>query len=483
MRDSRDSGFQAGSQWSVDSDGFVSRFYTLALRNLESLCGGDSQASLTQDLEIGIIYHRLGHAFYELERLEQAASSYSLALKNFKFRYGDEHQSIADILNDFGVTRSEQGQHLNAIALFERALEIYKGNANDTASGIANVLNNLGNALYDVCEPSAAIRKYTAAIEIYEALSNDIAVGNTLRNVGMAYERMGRFKEAEDMYWKALRRFGPGVNVVQTLSNIADSYASRRDYPEAIKYFQICITAKQNRDRCANVAAELNEIGHCYASMGMLDEACDASHSALITNVAAHGWFHATVANTFNNIGNAYLIAQIYDIALDNFKRALGIARMLSENRADVETMADIIHNIGLVYRFQGRHVDSIRMLKEAIDHYDQMYGCGHVKSAESVHNLGSTLNDYGFQEEAIEQFGKAEKLYRDAYGECYIEIADVLHDLSTAYKIQGSFEDATQALQKGCKIYEKNLGVDHDQTRDALGQLAVWKDLYGRRG
>src|SRR5437763_2787470 len=81
---------------------------------------------------------------------------------------------------------------------------------------------------------------------------------------------------------------------------------------------------------------------------------------------------------------------------------------------------------------------------------------------------------DYGCQEEAIERFQNAEKLYRDAYGGCYVEIADVLSDLSTAYTIRGSFEDATQASEKGYKIYEMILGPDHDQTRDALQQLAI---------
>jgi tetratricopeptide (TPR) repeat protein len=315
-----------------------------------------------------------------------------------------------------------------------------------------------------------------AAIEIYEASGDDIAVGNTLRNIGMAYERMGRFKEAEDFYWRALKRFRPGDNFVRTLSNIADSYVARRDYPEAIKYFQICITAKQKRDSSVNIAAELNELGHCYAFMGMLNEACSVCHTALISNVGTFGWFHLSVANTFNNIGNAYLIAQVYDVAVENFKKALGITRMFSNDRNGVEATADIIHNIGLVYRFQGNHLDSILMFQAAIRHYDRLYGCDHVKSAESVHNLGSTFTDFGYQQEAIEQFKKAEQLYRDAYGECYIEIADVLIDLSTAYTIQGNFEDAMQALKTGCRIYAKFLGEGH-----ALRQLVVTSQLSGR--
>jgi hypothetical protein len=75
----------------------------------------------------------------------------------------------------------------------------------------------------------------------------------------------------------------------------------------------------------------------------MLDEACDVCHSALISNVATYGWFHLAVANTFNNIGNAYLIAQVYDVAMENFKKALGITRMFSDDRTGIEAMTDII--------------------------------------------------------------------------------------------------------------------------------------------
>lgn len=457
--------------------------YRLALRNLETHCGNDNEI-LLRHTDAGILHYRLGCLFHQLGLLSQAQSSYRLALKGFKSRYGDDHEGVADILNDFGITKNEQGQHLNAIALFERALEIYERKLGNMNRGIAHVLNNLGNALNDVCEPAAAIEKYTRAVEIYQNSGDDVAVGKTLRNIGIAYETMGQFGHAEYLFWEAMKRFGTAYleDIIDTLSNVADSYAARRNYPEAIRYFQFCIDAKRKSPSLVDFADELNEIGYCYASMGMLDEACEACQSALTFYVATHGWLHLTVANTFNNLGNAHLIAHAYDLALKNFKTALGITQALPNERPVTEAMADLVHNIGLSYHFQGRRDDSIKMLEEAVRYYERLYGHGHVKTAESINMLGANLSDQGFHEKAIEQFKRAIQLYRDAYGECYIRIADIFTDyLGMAYTIQGKYEDAVEVLEEGSKIYETSLGVGHEHTSDALYQLTVALYRSGR--
>ena len=443
------------------------------LSKLEALCD-PQQTPSPENVDIGVVHLKLGWSFHRLGCLTQAVTSYSRALQLFESRCGYGHCIIVEILSHLGLARIDQGRFRDAISLFQRALNIGVEETDGMALTKANILNNLGNAFCELRHPLTAIENYNTAFELYEANGDLHGVGNTLRNLGMAYEQMGQFNVAEEMYWESLTKAGPALDVVHTLSLIADSFAARRNYQEAIEYYQICINTKRSLDDHVNVSAELSDIGHCYACMGMLDSACEACNSALTSSIRTHGLFHLEVAYIYNTIGNAYLVAQVYDSALDNFKKALGIARLSSGDRIVTEAIADIFHNIGLVYRFQARFIDAISMLTTAIRYYDCLYGRNHVKSAESVHKLGSTLRDYGCEEEAFRQLKRAERLYLDAFGDDFLEIADVLNDLGEAYVSWCRLEDAAEVLERSYNIYKKNLGEAHCLTQDAFEKLTL---------
>jgi len=427
----------------------------------------------TGQLESGIIHYCLGRKLHRSGYLSDAANFYRTALERYRSLHAEDDVIVADILNDFGVTKVKQDQHSVALELFENALEICRKESGDNGTTtMAIILNNLGSALDDMCKPSAAIKMFSEALRIYATREDHMAEANTLRNIGLAFQRMGRFKEAEDTYWLAMRKFTSSVHVVDILPNIADTYAGRRNYDEAIRYYSICIKAKRRLDSNAAVADELGRIGHYYAAMGKLEEARQVCNSALVAYTGLVGCLNLDVANAFNNLGSVYMSSQQYDVAFKNFKKALGIALLFLGDDSATLVVADICHNIGLIYRSQGCYHHSISMFMEAICRYDHLFGDNHVKSAESVHVLGSTLGECGRREDAIKELKRAEKMYLMAYGEEYIAIADVLNDLGLMYLVDERFEDALEALQKGYNIYKKILGNGHLQTRKAHDEV-----------
>jgi len=309
-------------------------------------------------------------------------------------------------------------------------------------------------------------------------MGDDVGVSKTLQSIGMALETMGKFERVEDMYREVLWRnetVGESQDVSDTLSHIARSYAVRRNYLEAIKYFQISVNVK-NADGGAEVdiADCLLEIGRCYGSMGLLDNALEACHAALKTYVEMYGFLHPAVSNAFNTIGNAYVEVNLNDTTLKKFKMALGITLLLPNDRHGDETLADILHNIGNAYRSQGYHADSIQLLTKAIQIYEKLYGRDHVKTADSVNNLGAVLCAEGNEDEAIDKFKHVARLYRDTYGKDYIGRAVVFKNLGLVFVTQKRYEDAVHAFRQAYEIYKTVLGVNHEHTGDVLYELAA---------
>jgi tetratricopeptide (TPR) repeat protein len=446
--------------------------YRIAFQTFSSLRGGN--LNLDQDVAVGFIHHCLGRELHEMGLLVEAEISFELALNDLESRFGNSHNTVASVLNDYAITKSEQSFHLNAVQLLTRAFEIHSANGTANVNDAADILTNLGNAFGDECRPFDAINTYQAAIKIYETNGNQDAVAGALRNMGIAYEKLGKFGVAECKYWEALER--SGRLDLDTLSNIARTFVGRRLYPEAVCYFELSIEEKGGVDVQVDngVDNDLNELGCCFASMGMLWKAFQLWDLTLTRFLERHGQFHISIIDTFNNIGVGYFIAGEYAIALEYFTEALATIDFLPCDGNTVETAADLSNNIGLVYHRQGRHLDAVQMFKLGIQMYEELYGCEHVKTADTVNNLGETLSSYGYQGEAVRELKKAERMYRDAYGHNYVGIGDVLANLGAIYKKQQNYQDAIRAFEDGYHIYKECLGTGHEGTTEALYELAV---------
>jgi len=350
---------------------------------------------------------------------------------------------------------------------------------------IANTLCKMGQVFDDLCNPVAAISNYVAAIHVYERLQDDAAVTKTVEKIGLAYENMGSFERAESVFREVLQRYhtmGQPGDVSMVLCHIARCYTARRNFQEAVHYFELSIKAKNDQGGTDLESAHcLQEMGHCYGSMGMLDNGRVLCNTALRIYVDEYGFLHPAVSNTLNGIANIYLLSESYDLAEHNFLAALGVTLLLQHESSDDETLAEILHNIGILYRLQGRLASSILVLMKALRIYEKLHGADHVKMADSIINLGVAVREDGRLDEAIGKFKQAAALYGDAYGDDYIGRAVALNNLGVTYARQNNYEDATQAFKNSYVIHQKVLGPQHEHTGDMLYQVAVSQYLSGQ--
>ena len=142
----------------------------------------------------------------------------------------------------------------------------------------------------------------------------------------------------------------------------------------------------------------------------------------------------------YNISGSAHTELGQFDLAIDNYKKALVIK----------PDYADAFCNIGIIQKKIGELDESIISYKKAIK-FNPLH-------AVAYYNLGDALKGQGKLEEAVEVYNKAVAIKP--------EYADAYYNLGNALKDQGKLEEAIEAYNKALKIKPdyaeayNNLGV-----------------------
>ena len=166
----------------------------------------------------------------------------------------------------------------------------------------APALTNLGLTLLDEGHPEEALSHLEPAVALYARLQNPLEAAKAQHNVGLAYERLGRWPEAAEA-------------LMQSLGS-AEALGS----PWAVLYNHM-------------------ELGWCYANLGLADPALRHAQAALAL-AQEHGWpgevarAHWHLAKVLARLGRPDEAARQYEAAmvrLDEMQVQAELGRVLVE--------------------------------------------------------------------------------------------------------------------------------------------------------
>lgn len=153
-------------------------------------------------------------------------------------------------------------------------------------------------------------------------------------------------------------------------------------------------------------------------------------------------------ADSYSNLGDAYLNRGDYDVALNNFKRAL----VIHESLNDQKSAARDYNSIGYAYEKKGNFYEALKILKKAIkieeDNLDK------EALAIGYNNLGLAYWNQSEFANALEYFFKALKLFEeigkpDRIAKCYNNIGNISVS-------QGNYQAALKYYFLSLKTAEK---------------------------
>lgn len=155
---------------------------------------------LGDDLKMANTINNIGIIYDERGDFKDALENYFEARRIYE-RMGDKSK-IAMTSTNIGIVFKEQEDYHKAATWYRNGLALYQDLGNKF--GIAACYANLGSVYYYVPDYDSSLYYSLEATKAFEEQNVQQFLSTTLCNAGMAYDKLGRGKEAKDFLHRAL---------------------------------------------------------------------------------------------------------------------------------------------------------------------------------------------------------------------------------------------------------------------------------------
>lgn len=267
----------------------------------------------------------------------------------------------ADALLKIGIGQERKSQFRSALDYWQRALKIYQEIGD--SQGEADTLHNLGVACDSLGKPTIVF--------FQESLAKDRETGNrqgeaaSLVSLGNAYRSLGQYQQAISCYNKSLaiaREIGNSQVKAACLGGLGNAYHSLEQYRQEIEYHKQALDIYRKIGDRLGEGNCLNNLGLYYNSIRQYQEAIRLYQQSL--SIAQEIDNRQLQANALGNLGLAYHYLKRYDNATEYYKQQSTIAQEIG----DVRGALSAGNNIGLISLFTNSQLPEAEAhLREAI--------------------------------------------------------------------------------------------------------------------
>lgn len=427
------------------------------------------------------------------------ATGLALALEGLQRARAAEQRALAEAAS------------ANSVATF--LVELFR--ANDPARAHGDSLS--ARALLE--RGSERIRSdLTAAPEVRARL---------LRSMGQAWESLGFFEDARDLYSEAalIQRSLHGQQSIEyagTLALLADAVGRVGDYARSreLATDAVAIWDAHPESSSAALADALSTLGAATARLGDLENARLLLERAVRMHTQHSGPASTALASTLNNLAIVHWMDGDPGAARPLFERAVAI--MEREYGADNVLVANTLNNLALTQRLSGQLDEAIATHRRVLAIREAALQPEHPDIAESLNNLGviyldrdlesarsvleralaireralpadhehtaSTRTNLGIVLLRLGRPSEARPLLRDALGtlerklgSTHIATAQPLFALAQIYAAEGNIEAAEAAFARTLAVREAALPFEHPALQETVTTYAQFLRDRGR--
>jgi CHAT domain-containing protein/tetratricopeptide (TPR) repeat protein len=275
---------------------------------------------------------------YGYSKSDEGESEKAISLLNDAlalFRSHADRRGQASSLNNLAITYGQMGELRKALELTEEALplreaENYQIGVNNLLNTIGQIHSGLGN-VYEALESFEKALDSAQRLEKLHQLDSPERLGNALNSVALANDRIGNWQQANQYYTNALHTAEISTPLrVAILSNQAGLYASLADSDTATKLCDEAIVLLEsiNSPNPNLLASVLLQKGQLLAESGKLDEALKYFERARQTKLRKPKLIYVLIA-----IGDAYSRSSNAAEALKAYAEALKVVESIEDRR------------------------------------------------------------------------------------------------------------------------------------------------------
>ena len=300
--------------------------------------------------------------YKQKSRYDEALGWYLRALELNRILRGESHHDTLDTMHQKATVHTFLGQHQTALDLLELALTGYKDDPDKWRKEMLQVLNDIGWAHYCQGNLTRAMDFYEQALSgRMEALGpDDLDTSTTILHIGILYlvmrrneEALARFKACVVKYEKHLGSEHPAT--LQILRYIASAYGSQGRYTDALEmYYQALKKSEGVFGESENIVDIVRCIGFTYSKLDKHEDALKWSLRALHESETLCGELHEATLQCVYNAAGIHVKLDRHDEAQRLYERAVAGYRKIRGERS--EPTLNAAHGLALSYFAQGKY-------------------------------------------------------------------------------------------------------------------------------
>ncbi|EAQ83136.1 hypothetical protein CHGG_10954 [Chaetomium globosum CBS 148.51] len=304
--------------------------------------------------------------------------------------------------------------------------------------------------------------------------------------LGDLYSDQGRYKDAEEMYERALedkeKAWGPEhTSTLSTIYNLGLLYHDQGQYKEAEAMHEQVLQCEEIAWGPEHVSTlhTVNSLGNIYSHQGRYNETEAMYEQALESKEKVCGPEHISTLDTVNNLAALYVEQRRYREAEAMYQRALeGYGKVQGPEHISI---ARVIHNLGNLYAEQGRYKEAEALLKRALERNEEVWGPEREWTLSTVSNLGHVYIYQQRYTEAEALYDRALEGYKKVLGPDHPSTLITFGRLGDLYAKQKRYEEAEVIYKRVLEGKEKLYGPGHISTLAVVNNLGIFYSEQGR--
>lgn len=297
--------------------------------------------------------------------------------------------------------------------------------------------------------------QYKMAMEMKEPVFAAIA----LKEQGTSFYVRGLFKEALELYNRALKEFKKlksEKHISGTENNIGLIYREMGNHRLAIHYFMKSLRYDEKVKNYDGVATSYNNIGTIYVEQNDPDKGMSYFKKAYKLHLKSKNLDGASLC--LNNIASIYINAGEYKTAISYNRKSMEMRLKLN----NINALAQSYLNLGVCYHSVQQMDSSYYFLKESQRLYTEMQDLRGITATE--YYFGEIELEKGNMKQAKKHLLLAYE-YSRKVGDAY-EYRFILDNLRKVYMAEGDYKSAL-------KVYE-----DYIKNRDSVTSESNQKEI-----
>lgn len=419
-----------------------------------------------KDVEtISAIQGKLADSISRLGRIAEANEYYEKALIYVREKK-DRHKEMY-YLGNIGLNYTFMEKSIKAMEYLEQAIKIgeelkEKGSLSMWQSTAADILFEMGN--YD-----KALDYYKRAMENAQSANDRIGESLILRSLGTSYYGLGKYKEAIVHFEKALEivremKDVPAEGMI--LGSLGNIYSSIGENKKALEYMNRALEIAEKSPDKRDETWQLGAIGLFYLDTGRYKEALTFYNKAL--KLAQESGNVRIQARILSEMFSLYLrIGEIYE-SVQCMNEALKLAK------DDSKIQGSIFNSLGISYMGSNRYREALENFRKALKIAKETNNL--KDEIISMNNVAGVYKQVGKYDQALKYHQQTLELVKKT-DNLYIEIA-LLNSMGEIYRIQKDFDKAAAYYKESLALSEKTGGK-----RTHYATLKLMADLYYVRG